>query len=245
MAIAKIHSLETMGALDGPGLRYVLFLKGCPLRCAFCHNPDTWGAAEFTEKSAREVADDILKYREFFKATNGGFTASGGEPLLQADFLVELIEILKAENITTAIDTCGCVDITANVEKVISLADLFLFDVKHLDSDIHKNLTGQGNEKILRFLEKLSEAKKETHIRVALVNGVSASSEYITRLAKFLKKFSMISRVDLLPYHTLGVKKWEALGLPYKLDDTALVSDDDCKKAKGIFESEGFYTTLQ
>ncbi len=245
MATAKIHSFETMGALDGPGIRYVLFLKGCPLRCVFCHNPDTWGASEFMEKTAREVAADILKYREFFKATNGGFTASGGEPLLQAEFLVELIEMLKAENITTAIDTCGCVDITEDVEKVISLADLFLFDIKHLDSNAHKELTGKGNEKILRLLEKLSEKKKETHIRVVLVNGISSSPDYIAKLAKFLKKYQMISRVDLLPYHTLGVKKWEALGLPYKLDDTALVSQEDCQKAKEIFESEGFRTTLQ
>lgn len=245
MASAKIHSCETMGALDGPGIRYVLFLKGCPLRCAFCHNPDTWATVEGEEKSAREVANDVIKYREFFKATGGGFTASGGEPLLHSEFLVELLQILKNENITSAIDTCGCIDISENIEKIVELADLFLLDIKHLDCDSHKKLTGKSNEKILQFLEFLSEKKKEIHIRIVLLNGISADGNYIATLAKFLKKYPTISRVDLLPYHTLGVKKWEALNLPYKLDDSALVSKELAEKAKEIFESEGFFTTLQ
>jgi len=164
MAKAKIHSCETMGALDGPGIRYVLFLKGCPLRCAFCHNPDTWATSSGEEKSAREVADDVIKYREFFKSSGGGFTASGGEPLLHSEFLVELLQILKSANISSAIDTCGSVDITENIEKIVDLADLFLLDIKHLDSDLHKNLTGKSNEKILKFLEYLASKKKEIHI---------------------------------------------------------------------------------
>ena len=245
MAKAKIHSCETMGALDGPGIRYVLFLKGCPLRCAFCHNPDTWATSSGEEKSAREVADDVIKYREFFKSSGGGFTASGGEPLLHSEFLVELLQILKSENISSAIDTCGSVDITENIEKIVDFADLFLLDIKHLDSDLHKNLTGKSNEKILKFLEYLASKKKEIHIRIVLLNGISAEENYIVNLAKFLKKYSTISRIDLLPYHTLGVKKWEALKLPYKLDDSALVSTDKAERIKKIFESEGFFTTLQ
>ena len=245
MAKAKIHSCETMGALDGPGIRYVLFLKGCPLRCAFCHNPDTWATSSGEEKSAREVADDVIKYREFFKSSGGGFTASGGEPLLHSEFLVELLQILKSENISSAIDTCGSVDITENIEKIVDLADLFLLDIKHLDSDLHKNLTGKSNEKILKFLEYLASKKKEIHIRIVLLNGISVEENYIVNLAKFLKKYSTISRIDLLPYHTLGVKKWEALNLPYKLNDSALVSTDKAERIKKIFESEGFFTTLQ
>ena len=245
MAKAKIHSCETMGALDGPGIRYVLFLKGCPLRCAFCHNPDTWATSSGEEKSAREVADDVIKYREFFKSSGGGFTASGGEPLLHSEFLVELLQILKSENISSAIDTCGSVDITENIEKIVDLADLFLLDIKHLDSDLHKNLTGKSNEKILKFLEYLASKKKEIHIRIVLLNGISAEENYIVNLAKVLKKYSTISRIDLLSYHTLGVKKWEALNLPYKLDDSALVSTDKAERIKKIFESEGFFTTLQ
>ncbi len=245
MSTAKIHSVETMGALDGPGLRYVLFLKGCPLRCAFCHNPDTWGASGFTEKSAKEVADDIFKYREFFQATGGGFTASGGEPLLQAEFLLELIEILKSENISTAIDTCGYIDITKDIEKIVQLADIFLFDIKHLDPAEHKKLTTKTNEKIFKFLDYISESKKEIHIRIVLVNNVSASEEYISGVAKFLKKYPTITRIDLLLYHTLGIEKWKSLGIPYKLDDSALVPDDLAKNAKKILEAEGFCVTLQ
>lgn len=245
MVKAKIHSCETMGALDGPGIRYVLFMKGCPLRCAFCHNPDTWASAECEEKSAQEVADDVIKYSEFFKATGGGFTASGGEPLLQADFLAELLPILKAENITSAIDTCGCVDINDSIKKVVDLADLFLLDIKHLDSTLHKKITAKGNDKVLKFLEYLNSQKKEIHIRIVLLNGISSDENYIERLAKFLKKYPTISRVDLLPYHNLGVKKWEALGLEYKLDDNALVPTQVAEKAKEIFEEEGFFTTLQ
>ena len=245
MLKAKIHSCETMGALDGPGIRYVLFFKGCPLRCAFCHNPDTWATSGGTEKSVREVADDVIKYSDFFKASGGGFTASGGEPLLHSEFLAELLPILKAENITSAIDTCGCVDISDSVKKVVELADLFLLDIKHLDSITHENITGQTNEKVLKFLEFISAQKKEIHIRIVLLNGISADEKYIASLAKFLKKYPTISRVDLLPYHTLGVKKWEMLGLQYKLTDDALVSTEFAETAQKIFESEGFFTTLQ
>ena len=241
----KIHSVETMGAVDGPGLRYVLFLKGCPLRCAFCHNPDTWAVTDSLERTAEDVAADVLKYREFFAASRGGFTASGCEPLLQSAFLAELFKILKANNIHTAVDTCGCVDITRQVAEVVELTDLFLLDIKHLDPETHKDLTGRTNEKILAFLDYLTAKNKPIHIRIVLVNGYSAAPEYLERLAEFLKGFPTIGRIDLLPYHTLGVPKWESLKIPYRLTDAAIPTPQQCEAAREIFGKRGFETTLQ
>lgn len=241
----KIHSVETMGAVDGPGLRYVLFLKGCPLRCAFCHNPDTWAVPDSLERTAEEVAADVLKYREFFAASRGGFTVSGGEPLLQSAFLAELFKILKANNVNIALDTCGCVDITRQVAEVVELTDLFLLDIKHLDPETHKDLTGKTNEKILAFLDYLTAKNKPIHIRIVLVNGYSAAPEYLERLAEFLKGFPTIKRIDLLPYHTLGVQKWESLKIPYRLTDAAIPTPQQCEAAREIFRKRGFETTLQ
>ncbi len=241
----KIHSVETMGAVDGPGLRYVLFLKGCPLRCAFCHNPDTWAVQDSTERTAEDVATDVLKYREFFAASHGGFTVSGGEPLLQSAFLAELFKILKANNVNIALDTCGCVDITRQVAEVVELTDLFLLDIKHLDPETHKDLTGRTNEKILAFLDYLTVKNKPIHIRIVLVNGYSAAPEYLERLAEFLKGFPTIGRIDLLPYHTLGVPKWESLKIPYRLTDAAIPTPQQCEAAREIFGKRGFETTLQ
>ena len=245
MTLGKIHSVETMGALDGPGLRYVLFMKGCPFRCAYCHNPDTWASSKADEKSPREVADDILKYKEFFKASKGGFTASGGEPLLQPEFLAELLDILKSEKIHTAIDTCGYVDISPQIKRVVDLCDLFLLDIKHLDGREHEKLTGKPNDKVLNFLNFLSENKKEIHARIVLVNKITAEETYLKETAGFLKKFPAISRVDLLPYHTLGVKKWEALKILYRLDDSALLSPSQKETALDIFRRAGFDATIQ
>lgn len=241
----KIHSVETMGAVDGPGLRYVLFLKGCPLRCAFCHNPDTWAVTDSLERTAEDVAADVLKYREFFAASHGGFTVSGGEPLLQSAFLAELFKILKANNVHIAVDTCGCVDITEQVAEAVELADLFLLDIKHLDPETHKDLTGRTNEKVLEFLDYLTAKNKPIHIRIVLVNGYSAAPEYLERLAEFLKGFPTIKRIDLLPYHTLGVKKWESLKIPYRLTDAAITTPQQCEAAREIFGKRGFETTLQ
>lgn len=241
----KIHSVETMGAVDGPGLRYVLFLKGCPLRCAFCHNPDAWAVPDSLERTAEDVAADVLKYKEFFAASHGGFTASGGEPLLQSGFLAELFKILKANNVHIAVDTCGCVDITGQVAEAVELADLFLLDIKHLDPEVHKDLTGKPNGKVLEFLDYLTAKNKPIHIRIVLVNGYSAAPKYLERLAEFLKGFPTIKRIDLLPYHTLGVQKWESLKIPYRLTDAAIPTPEQYRTAREIFEKHGFETTLQ
>lgn len=245
MAEAKIHSRETMGALDGPGIRYVLFMKGCPLRCAFCQNPDTWASEGGETLSARDAAADILKYREFFDASGGGFTASGGEPLLQPEFLAELFSILKGAGVHRAIDTCGYVELSESVKKAARLASLVLLDIKHLDGAEHEKLTGKPNARVLEFLEFLSREDIDTHIRAVLINGVSSGEEYISRLANFLKKYSNVKRVDLLPYHDLGAKKWEALGLKYRLGDSAFVPRRDALRALEILQNAGLDATLQ
>ncbi len=240
---AKIHSIETLGALDGGGIRYVLFLSDCPLRCRFCHNPDTWACAPNFERDARDIANDILKYAEFFKFSKGGFTASGGEPLLQADFLIELFSILRKEDIHTAIDTCGSLPITPKIERLMQMCDLFLLDIKHLDSNEHKKITGADFNLTKKFLDKLQELNKSTHIRCVILRDVSDSPEYARELANFLKNYSCVKKIDLLPFHNLGAQKWEKLNMPAPKDETP-----DPKKVDHfaeILRGSGFTVSVQ
>ncbi len=243
MAIGKIHSVETLGALDGGGIRYVLFMSGCPMRCRFCQNPDTWASSPKFEKSAREVADDVAKYSNFYKFSKGGFTASGGEPLLQPNFLIELFEILKSQNIHTAIDTCGSVVITPKIERLIDLCDLFLLDIKHLNSQKHREITACDFSFTKNFLEVLNEHRKPTHIRVVLLRNVSDTPEYARQLATFLKNYPCVKKIDLLPFHNLGASKWEKLGLPIPKDETP-----DSARVKAfaqILKNAGFVVSVQ
>ncbi len=220
MAIGKIHSVETLGALDGGGIRYVLFMSGCPMRCRFCQNPDTWASAPKFERSAEDVAEDVARYADFFKFSKGGFTASGGEPLLQPDFLIELFQKLKSKGIHTAIDTCGSVALTPKISQLIKLCDLFLLDIKHLDSQKHLDITTRDFALTKNFLEVLDAQKKPTHIRCVILRDVSDSPEYARELAKFLQNYKCVEKIDLLPFHNLGAPKWEKLGLPIPKDET-------------------------
>lgn len=223
---AIVHSVETAGALDGPGLRYVLFLKGCPFRCKFCHNPDTWALPGGERRSLEELFGDVLKYESFFKFTGGGVTVSGGEPLVQAGFVAKFFEALKARGVHTCLDTCGCADLAEpEVLSCVENSDLIMLDIKHLDEATHKYLTGRQNTETLNFLRLLEERKKRVWIRVVLLRGISASLEYADKLCDFLKAYSCVELVELLPYHTLGVEKWKNLGLKYELGD-GLVPDD-------------------
>lgn len=223
---AIVHSVETAGALDGPGLRYVLFLKGCPFRCKFCHNPDTWALPGGERRSLEDLLGDVLKYESFFKFTGGGVTVSGGEPLVQAGFVAKFFEALKARGVHTCLDTCGCADLAEpEVLSCVENSDLIMLDIKHLDEATHNYLTGRQNTETLNFLRLLEERKKRVWIRVVLLRGISASLEYADKLCDFLKAYSCVELVELLPYHTLGVEKWKNLGLKYELGD-GLVPDD-------------------
>lgn len=232
------HSIQTIGTLDGPGLRYVLFTQGCPFRCLFCHNPDTWtGQGKVIEPS--ELVTDILKYKIFYQTTNGGFTVSGGEPLLQIPFLIDLFKQLKANGIHTTIDTCGYVEITSELKLLTDLTDLFMLDIKHLNNNEHIKLTGKPNDKVLHFLDFLAQNKKKLWIRQVLVPNITMSDNYIDELINFLKPYE-IERVELLPYHDMGKEKYAQLGLKYPLAGTPIPTKAEILKIKKKFKDNQF-----
>lgn len=219
----RIHSFETFGAADGPGVRFIVFLSGCPLRCAYCHNPDTWARPPAFELSADEVLKKALRYRSYW-GEKGGITVSGGEPLLQVEFLLELFTLAKAAGVSTCIDTSGAPFTRtspwfATFEKLMAVTDLLLLDLKAIDRARHTELTGQPNDAILDCARYLDTIGKPVWIRHVFVPGVTDRDGETARLAAFLATLTNVKRVDVLPYHTLGVSKWEALGLPYRLPD--------------------------
>ena len=218
-----VHSIESFGSVDGPGIRYIIFLHGCPLRCKFCHNPDTWANAKSTmEMTPQEAIAKALKYKSYW-GNDGGITVSGGEPLLQIDFLIELFKLAKKEGINTCIDTSGGnftreEPFFSKFNELMKYTDLLLVDLKHIDSTQHQELTGKGNDNILDMAKYLSTINKPVWIRHVLVPGISDKDEYLTELDKFISTLNNVKKVEVLPYHTLGVFKWEELGIPYQLD---------------------------
>ena len=242
--LAYIHSILTGATVDGPGVRYVIFFQMCPLRCKYCHNPDTWAKNSLGIKTLESVLADILKYKSFFNFSGGGVTASGGEPLLQAEFCAELFKKLKENSIHTALDTCGCVEIDNNVISTIDYTDLVLLDIKHTDTTAHKDLTGKDNEAAKEFLKYLYKRNKKVWIRQVIVPGYTAEVKYIEGLIDYLKDYrSIIEKAELLPYHKMGQKKWEKLGLKYPLN----VEPPDRKTLETIremFEKAGYETLL-
>ena len=235
---ANVHSVQTMGTLDGPGIRYVLFLQGCPFRCLFCHNPDTWEGVNNDLKSVDELVEDVLKYKSFYDSSGGGVTVSGGEPLLQIPFLTEFFKKLHKYGIHTAIDTCGHVNLNDKLEKLLKYTDLVLLDIKHLDSEKHKILTGQNNSKVLEFLNYIN-GKKKIWIRQVLTPNYTMDDEYITGLIEFLKKYE-IEKVELLPYHDMARDKYEKLGMDYRLKDTPIPKKEEINNIKEKFIKNGF-----
>lgn len=217
--LGYIHSVLTGGTLDGPGVRYVIFMQMCPFRCMYCHNPDTWFKNSLGAKTVDSVYNDILKYKDFFNFSGGGVTLSGGEPLLQAGFVLSLFKKLKEIKIHTCLDTCGYVDLSDDIKNAITLCDLVMLDIKHLDSQMHLKLTGKDNKKVLDFIDYLYSINKKTRIRQVLVPSFTTDEKYIDKLIEFLDKYrAIIEKVELLPYHKMGIEKWQKLGLEYKLD---------------------------
>lgn len=232
--IGRIHSFESFGTVDGPGIRFVVFMQGCHLKCKFCHNRDTWDVNGGTEYSAQDVFNKIIKYKNYFNSSNGGVTISGGEPLLQSDFLVDLFTLLKKENIHTAIDTSGNLEITDSIKKLIDLTDLFLLDIKCINSDICKELTGLSNEKELEFAKYLDIKNKPMWIRQVLVPGITDNPNDLIKLKNFISTFSNIEKFEFLPYHDTGKFKWIELGLDYPLENTRISNLEDISIAKKI-----------
>ena len=217
-----IHSKESFGTVDGPGIRYVLFMQGCPLRCIYCHNPDTWQVGSGTPITVDEVIEEFNKNKPFYK--KGGITVTGGEPLLQIDFLTELFKRARSENIHTCIDTSGVVynpqnkELTEKLDELLNYTDLVMLDIKHIDTKRHKNITGAGNENILEFAKHLEKANIPLWVRHIIIEGYTDKPEDLIALGEFIGKLKNLKALDVLPYHTMGVGKYKELGLAYPLE---------------------------
>ena len=216
-----VHSLESFGSVDGPGVRYIIFLTGCAMRCQFCHNPDTWDMKTGTLYTTDELLEKAMKYRSYWK-NDGGITVSGGEPLLQIDFLTELFRKAKANGIHTTLDTSGNPftreePFFSRFNELMKYTDLVMLDIKHIDDEQHKILTGCTNKNILDLARYLSDIKKPVWIRHVLVPERSDYDEYLIKLDEFIQSLDNVQKVEVLPYHTLGAYKWDELGYEYKL----------------------------
>ncbi len=237
--IGRVHSFESFGTVDGPGIRFVVFLQGCPLRCQYCHNPDTWTAGG-TEYSAAEVANRVLRYKNYF-SNGGGVTVSGGEPLLQKEFVKELFTLLKAEGVHTCLDTSGCTFEREKADEflpLLNVTDLVLLDIKHIDENEHKKLTGKGNQNALAFAQFLSENGKKIWIRHVLVPEKTDKDEWLYRLKAFIDGLKTVEKVEVLPYHTMGEVKYEKLGYTYPLKGVLPPTKERVENAKRILRGE-------
>ena len=232
---AKIHSIETFGTVDGPGIRFVVFFQGCHLECKYCHNRDTWDINQGNYISVDELFEKILKYKSYLMP-NGGFTASGGEPLLQPYFLISLFRKLKKVGIHTAIDTSGMIEITDTIKELLSLTDLVLLDIKHIHPEKCKDLVGFSNEKELAFAKYLSENNIPIWIRQVIIPGVTDNKEDLLSLKDFISSLNTVEKVELLPYHNLGEYKWKELGLEYQLKDVRPATNEDIQRANEILD---------
>lgn len=235
MTKGRIHSFESMGLVDGPGIRNVVFMQGCGLRCAFCHNPDTWLLNGGTEVDSSELIKKIIRFKPYFK-DNGGVTFSGGEPLLQPEFLIEMLKLCKENDINTAIDTAGYG--FGRYEEILKYTDLVLLDIKHVNNEGFKNLTGKDKRGFDEFLEAVQKAGTKLWIRHVVVPGLTDSKEHIKKMAEIIKGIKNVEKIELLPYHTLGVQKYELLGIPYRLEDTNEMDRDELNKLQDLLISE-------
>lgn len=232
----RIHSYESFGTLDGPGVRFVVFLQGCPLRCRYCHNPDTWELRDGRSVTSGEVVKKIVSCRNFL---SGGVTLSGGEPLAQPEFASDILLRCRAENLHTAIDTAGSYPLSHSA-SVIDLADMLLLDIKALDDALCRDLTGHSNRNTLATLDYCEEHGKPVWIRHVMVPGLTLNRDRLTALAAYLKPFKCIQRIDLLPFHKMAEYKWEQLHIRNTLLDTPEPTKEEIRMAEEIFFPEKF-----
>ena len=235
--IGRIHSLESFGTVDGPGTRFVIFVQGCPMRCAYCHNPDTWEMNAGTPMEVSEILEQYERNKTFYK--NGGITVTGGEPLMQPDFLIELFTECKKRNIHTCLDTSGIAFNRKNkpfvekMDRLMPLTDLIMLDIKHIDPQKHMELCQQPNEEILAFAEYVSEKNVDLWIRHVVVPGITDDPVYLEKLGYFIGGLRSLKALDVLPYHTMGKPKYDKLDMDYKLKDVPAMTQDgaiECKK---------------
>ena len=240
--VGYIHSIESFGSVDGPGVRYLIFLAGCGMRCQYCHNPDTWDMKTGKPYTADELIEKATKYRTYWKS-KGGITISGGDPLLQIDFVLDLCKKAKAEGIHVTIDTSGQPftreePYFSKFKELMQYVDLILLDIKHIDDELHKKLTSHSNENILDMACYLSDIGKSVWIRHVLIPGITDDDVQLTKLRQFIDSLNNVEKVEVLPYHTLGVPKWKALNLPYELAEIEPPSQERLENAIFHLSSE-------
>lgn len=232
--MARIHSLESFGTVDGPGVRFVAFLQGCPLRCLYCHNPDTWaidGTVQY-EMTAEELMFEVLKYRSYIR--KGGVTLTGGEPLVQADFVSDFFDLCHAEGIHTCLDTAGSI-YNEKTKKALLKSDLVMLDIKSIDAEECKMLTGSDNRNTMRTMSFLQDNGIKTWIRHVVVPGYTDDYVKLRALSEWVNNFSVIENVEILPYHTLGVHKYKQLGMDYPLEGTPTLTEARVKEIRTMF----------
>ena len=243
--LGRVHSVESFGSADGPGVRYIVFLKGCNMRCKYCHNPDTWAKCGENDgaklMTPQEVLKTAMRYKAYWKQT-GGITVSGGEALLQIDFVTELFKLAKEKGVNTCLDTSGnpfTVEepFFGKFNELMKYTDLFMLDIKHIDDEEHKKLTGQTNKNILDMAQYLSKNGKKMWIRHVLP-GITTDERYLKQLREFIDTLKTVERVEVLPYHTLGVFKWKELGIPYQLEGVEPPTKEQIECAKKVLNCQ-------
>lgn len=234
MIKGKIHSIESMGLVDGPGIRFVVFMQGCNIRCAYCHNPDTWVKEGGQEYTPYELVEKIKKYRTYFEPSGGGVTFSGGEPLLQGEFLIETLKLCKESGIHTTIDTAGVGN--GNYEEILKYTDLVLFDIKHIDSEKYEDLVKHSMDESLKFLKAVQGTNTKMWVRHVVVPGITDSKEHLIKVKEFIDTLKNVEKVELLPYHVLGCNKYDVMGVKYRLEGLEPMDKEKLKEIeKEIF----------
>lgn len=232
--IANVHSFETFGTVDGPGIRFVLFLQGCHLKCLYCHNKDSCSVGTGQNMTLSEIVEKIDRYKEYIIKSNGGVTVSGGEPLLQPEFVAEFFKCLKIKGYHTALDTSGAFPISNKINEVLKYTDLVLLDIKHIDNEKCIKLTGKTNTYTLEFAKYLSDNNIKMWIRQVLVPKYTDDENDLLKLKEFLSSLKTVENIEILPYHTMGKYKWEELGFKYQLNDIPSATIEDILRAKKI-----------
>ena len=235
MIKGSVSKIETLGLVDGPGIRTVVFLSGCKLRCKYCHNPEMWKLSELNY-TPEELVNKLVRYKPYFKRNNGGVTFSGGEPLIQSKFLLEVCKLLKKENIHITLDTSGVGN--GDYDELLSYIDLILFDIKHITKEGYQNLTGQPIDESYRFIESLNKSGKPVIIRQVIVPGIMDNDNYLKGLKEELKKINNIIKIEFLPYHELALDKYQKLGIESPFEPLPVMDRNKCDKLYNKFINE-------